>query len=148
MTLEIVTTLVPPPAIQTDLYIGQGPAGVGLSPAAAVAAVALHAGDFVYLAADGLHKADNSYISRPAQGFVVADYAQGENATIHFAGINSFGAWTGLTIGPVWLGLNGQPRQPSLSAGPGCVQLLGYYTGNGNINFQPGLVVVLAGTQP
>jgi hypothetical protein len=145
MSTDLTTTLVVPEPIVTTLVVGQGPAGIGASPAVLVAAEGLSAGSYVYIAPDGVRKADNRYQSRAAMGWINAGAAQGAAVTVQFAGINRINA--GLTVGPVWLGQNGQLTQTPPTAAA-LVQPLGFATSATDVNFLLGMVVVLAGTQP
>lgn len=142
----LITELQQPEQIQTNLVAGQGPAGVGASPAVMVAGENLAAGDYVYINASGhAMKADNRYESRSCMGWVNSAALNTEPVTVQFAGINGHGL--ALVPGPVWLGINGGLTQTPPTTGA-LVQLLGYATSATNVNFVPGLVVVLAGTQP
>jgi hypothetical protein len=146
VSTDITTILQPPAVLQTTLEVGQGPAGVGTNPAVGVAAEAMSAGTFVNVYSGGVRKASNDHISKEAHGFIVADVAQGATVTVHFAGQNTH--WSGVPVGPVYLGLNGAPISTPLNVGPGISQQIGVCVEADVINFTAGLVVVLAGTQP
>lgn len=140
----IVTSIESPPIIITRLLVGQGPAGVGYSAALFTAIETLSAGDFVSITNLGVRKASNTNYSRPAHGFVLASVLAGRVVAVQFGGVHN--ALTGLSIGPLWLGVDGGVISSPLLSGPGVVQQVGYASQPSSINFQPGLALVLAGT--
>lgn len=143
----IDTVLQPAPVINTNIGVGQGPAGVGLSPAVLTAAENLTAGMFVNIYSGGVRKASNDSIARgEASGFILNTVTAGVQVTVNLAGVNTM--VSGLTVGPVYLGLNGLCTNAPPTVGPGVVQQVGWATAADKVNFMPSLPVVLAGTAP
>lgn len=125
------------------LNVAVMPVGYGQDANQDVAGEALSAGDFVYFSATGVRKADGA-TGKKAQGFVLANVANGQPATVLQEGTNT--GLTGLTKGsPIWLSTTtpgGWTQTRPTGAGK-TLQTLGSVVSATALNFQMGDPVLL-----
>lgn len=122
------------------------PSDVSAPSAVIVAQEALSAGDFVNIFNNGgakVRKADASVSGKHAMGFVKANYDAGDNATIYFAGANTF--VTGQIPGDVFLSTTPGKATSTPSPGSGLiVQNIGFATSATSINFKASSPITMA----
>jgi len=123
------------------------PVGIGADTKVIQASEALAAGDFVNVHnASGsarVRKADATTAGKEADGFVLAAFASGANATVYFEGTNT--QVSGAVPGPVFLQTTAGQSGAAVPATAGnVVQRLGVAVSATEINFERGVPVTLA----
>lgn len=122
------------------------PTGVGADTRSIMTSEAIGAGEFVNVwnsAGEKVRKADGTSAGKEANGFVLAAFGAGVNATVHFEGTNT--AVAGQTPGPVFLSITaGAAAAAAPSAAGNIVQRVGVATSPTSINFQMGPTLLLA----